>query len=89
MATQTHNPIVIDEAKCVRCDLCDWMCPGDLIFHDEGNKNALPVVKYPDECWYCGLCQAICPVDAIKVVFPKQMTHNQTDVVTLLGKVVE
>jgi NAD-dependent dihydropyrimidine dehydrogenase PreA subunit len=65
------------------------MCPGDLIFHDEGNKNALPVVKYPDECWYCGLCQAICPVDAIKVVFPKQMTHNQTDVVTLLGKVVE
>jgi len=44
------------------------ICPGDLIYHDEGNKKALPVVKYPDECWYCGLCQSICPVDAINIV---------------------
>lgn len=43
----------------------------------------------PDECWYCGLCQSICPVDAIEIVFPRQMAHNQNDVVTLLGKVVD
>jgi Fe-S-cluster-containing hydrogenase component 2 len=30
-ATTTFNPIRIDEEKCVRCDLCDWICPGDLI----------------------------------------------------------
>lgn len=89
MTTTVHNPIRIDENKCVRCDLCDWICPGDLIYHDEGNKKALPVIKYPDECWYCGLCQSICPVDAIDVVFPENMTHNTTDVATLLGKVVE
>ena len=53
------NPIRIDEQKCVRCDLCDWICPGDLIYHEEGNKAKLPVVAYPDECWYCGLCQSI------------------------------
>ncbi len=47
------------------------------------------VVAYPEECWYCGLCQSICPVDAITVVFPERMVRNQTDVVTLLGKVVE
>lgn len=85
---ETHNPIAIDPEKCVRCDLCDWICPGDLIYHEEGNKTKLPVVAYPDECWYCGLCQSICPVDAITVVFPEQMVRNQTDVVTLLGKIV-
>lgn len=84
-----HNPIAIDPDKCVRCDLCDWICPGDLIYHEEGNKAKLPLVAYPDECWYCGLCQSICPVDAITVVFPEQMVHNKTDVVTLLGKVVD
>jgi NAD-dependent dihydropyrimidine dehydrogenase PreA subunit len=84
-----HNPIVIDPQKCVRCDLCDWMCPGDLIYHEEGNKDKLPVVKYPDECWYCGLCQSICPTQAITVVFPEEMVDNQTDVTSLLGKVIE
>jgi formate hydrogenlyase subunit 6/NADH:ubiquinone oxidoreductase subunit I len=34
------------------------------------------------------LCQSICPVNAITVIFPEQMVRNQTDVVTLLGKVV-
>lgn len=86
---KTHNPIVIDAQKCVCCDLCDWICPGDLIYHEEGNKAKPPVVAYPDECWYCGLCQSICPVDAITVVFPEQMVRNRTEVVTLLGKVVK
>ena len=49
--TTTFNPIRIDEQNCVRCDLCDWICPGDLIHHEEGNKAKLPVIAYPDECW--------------------------------------
>ena len=68
--------------------VCDWICPGDLIYKEEDNRETLPVIKYPDECWYCGLCQSICPTNAITVVFPEQMVNNQTDVVTLLGKVV-
>jgi formate hydrogenlyase subunit 6/NADH:ubiquinone oxidoreductase subunit I len=35
------------------------------------------------------LCQSICPVNAIDVVFPERMIHNRTDVLSLLGKVVE
>lgn len=84
-----HNPIRINSETCIRCDFCDWICPGDLIYHEDGNKKQLPVVAYPDECWYCGLCQKICPVDAIEIIFPEQMIHNQSDVVSLLGKVVE
>ena len=85
----TFNPIRIDEQKCVRCDLCDWICPGDLIYHEEGNKTKLPVIAYPDECCYCGLCQSICPTNAIEVIFPEQMIRNETEVMSLLGKVME
>lgn len=84
-----HNPIRINPETCIRCDFCDWICPGDLIYHEDGNKEQLPVVEYPDECWYCGLCQKICPTDAITIVFPEQMIHNKSDVVSLLGKIVE
>jgi len=84
-----HNPIQIDPQTCVRCNLCDWICPGDLIYKKEDDRTTLPVIAYPDECWYCGLCQSICPTDAITVVFPEQMVRNTTDVVTLLGKVVD
>ena len=83
------NPIRINADTCVRCDLCDWICPGDLIYKEADNKEKLPVVAYPDECWYCGLCQSICPTNAITVIFPECMIRNKTDVVTLLGKVLE
>ena len=85
---RVHNPIKIDESLCVRCNLCDWICPGDVIYKEEDNKETLPVIVYPQECWYCGLCDSICPVDAITVVFPEQMLHNKSDVVSLLGKPV-
>ena len=84
-----HNPIRIDADTCVKCDLCDWICPGDLIYKKPDDRETLPEVRYPDECWYCGLCQSICPVDAITIIFPKQMIRCRTDVTTLLGKVIE
>jgi formate hydrogenlyase subunit 6/NADH:ubiquinone oxidoreductase subunit I len=86
---EAFNPIRINPETCVKCNLCDWICPGDLIYKEEDNRETLPVIKYPDECWYCGLCQSICPTNAITVVFPEQMVHNKTEVVSLLGKVVE
>lgn len=82
-----HNPIAIDEALCVRCNLCDWICPGDIIYKEEDNKQTLPVIQYPDECWYCGLCESICPTKAITVMFPPQMLHNTSNVVDLLGRI--
>ena len=84
-----HNPIRIDADTCVKCDLCDWICPGDLIYKKPDDRETLPEIRYPDECWYCGLCQSICPVDAITIIFPKQMIRCRTDVTTLLGKVIE
>jgi formate hydrogenlyase subunit 6/NADH:ubiquinone oxidoreductase subunit I len=87
--TDVHNPIKIDVDLCIRCNLCDWICPGDIIYKDENDKTTLPVIAYPDECWYCGLCESTCPTKAITVIFPEVMLHNTSDVVALLGKVVE
>jgi len=86
--TGVHNPIKIGEELCIRCNLCDWICPGDIIHKIENDKTTMPVVAYPDECWYCGLCESTCPTNAIEVIFPERMLDNKTDVVTLLGKVV-
>lgn len=68
-----YNPIIIDEDLCIRCPLCDIVCPGDIIVRGKVNKVDLPIVKYPEECWYCGLCEQSCPTGAITIVFPAQM----------------
>ena len=86
-AAGAYNPIQIDPNSCIRCTLCDWVCPGDIIYKEEGDREALPVVAFPDECWYCGHCESVCPTHAITIVFPEQILHNTTDVMSLLGVV--
>ncbi len=80
-----HNPIVIDDASCIRCVICDFVCPGDII-HKTPDKELLPEVRYPDQCWYCGLCEQVCPTDAISIVFPDNMLNSTVQVIELLGE---
>ncbi len=76
-------PIIINEETCLDgCTICDFFCPGDIIYRESKEKPA--VVMYQDECWYCGICADRCPVDAVKVVFPPNMVNCQTDVKTLM-----
>jgi NAD-dependent dihydropyrimidine dehydrogenase PreA subunit len=79
-----HNPIVINPDTCIRCMICDYVCPGDII-HKEPRSTDLPVVAYPSECWYCGLCEQACPAEAITIVFPDNMLDCRTPVRSLLG----
>lgn len=82
----THNPIDVDPETCISCVICDYVCPGDIIYRPEPGSDDLPVIANPDECWYCGLCEQACPTNAITVVFPDHMLNNQTPVRSLLGK---
>lgn len=84
-AAGRHNPIDVDPETCIRCMICDYVCPGDVIYKQPRSKT-LPVIAYPDECWYCGLCEQACPVDAITVVFPEEMLNPSTPVTALLGR---
>lgn len=81
-----HMPVVIDPETCIRCVICDYVCPGDIIYTERGSQE-LPEVRYPDECWYCGMCEQACPTAAITIVFPDHMLHCTTPVRSLLGKV--
>lgn len=80
----THNPIKIDPEKCIRCMICDYVCPGDII-HKKPRSSELPVVAFPNECWYCGLCEQACPTQAITIEFPRHMLECTTPVRSLLG----
>lgn len=59
---------VIDAEHCIGCGACVDICPGDVIYLDEGKNVA--VVKYPDECWHCTCCRIECPQDAVSIIFP-------------------
>ncbi len=82
-AAVTHIPVQIDDARCIRCQVCNMVCPGDILYK-EPHSPALPEVKYPDECWYCGLCEQLCPTDAITIVFHPRMLHPETPLEELL-----
>lgn len=88
LKTDVHNPIKVNPETCVRCMICDYVCPGDIIYK-EPRSDELPQIAYPDECWYCGFCSQACPTDAITIVFPGHMLDNSTEVRDLLGKVTD
>ena len=86
--------------KCIGCELCAGVCPARCIYV-RGADNTPDNPVSPGErygyvyeinylrCIHCDLCVEACPTQAITVVFPEQMVHNKTDVMSLLGKVVE
>lgn len=81
-----HIPVLIDAEKCIRCLICDLVCPGDIIYKDP-TKDSLPVVRYPEECWYCGLCEQECPTDAIEIVFHPMMLNPTRTMADLIPQV--
>jgi len=61
---RTFRPI-IDENKCIGCNLCAKICPDaaiDMILNETNKAKAK--VNY-DYCKGCGACAAECPVKAI------------------------
>ena len=64
-------PPVFDMAKCSGCGLCDAVCPGDVIYMKDTEKE--PYLKHPEECWHCGSCRQDCPEGAIAIRFPPDM----------------
>lgn len=55
--------IRIDRDKCISCGECLKVCPGNLLYRDDGNKT---FIKYPKDCWGCTACLKECNAGAIK-----------------------
>lgn len=60
-----------DNAKCIKCGMCQMMCPEPCITGVEAGKKpaerTFPVTDY-DYCKGCGVCASVCPVKAITMV---------------------
>lgn len=54
---------IIDEEKCVGCDICKKNCPVDVITGDVKKPHAIDIEK----CVRCGNCMNICKFNAVKV----------------------
>jgi len=54
---------VVDEAKCIKCGICQNFCPEGIM----GVPGEVPDIDY-DYCKGCSLCANECPVKCIKMV---------------------
>lgn len=50
---------VLDEEKCIKCRLCEKVCPYFAITFDK------KIIIDADKCFKCGLCVSKCPKDAL------------------------
>lgn len=55
--------IEIIKDKCVGCNKCLGVCPGNLIYKDDDKKM---FIKYKEDCWGCTACLKVCKFGAIK-----------------------
>ena len=56
----TMNPIIVNEEKCVGCELCVKDCPSSYLRIEDGKAHTKT-----RGCLECGHCYAICPQGAI------------------------
>ncbi len=56
---------VIDESKCIHCDICVVNCPENCIDITKDKKRGDINLGY---CKGCSICSKVCPVGAITMV---------------------
>lgn len=56
----TMNPIIVNEEKCVGCELCVKDCPSSYLYIENGKAHT-----NTGGCLECGHCYAVCPQGAI------------------------
>ena len=62
-------PIAIDIEACTGCEVCDDVCPMDVISMDDIDGKYVAYMKYPEECVHCKACVMDCPSSCISLDF--------------------
>lgn len=62
----------IDKAKCIGCQKCVNICPGDLLYLDENHRCT---IRNQADCWDCMACVKKCPVSAIETKLPFSLAN--------------
>lgn len=58
-----RETVIIDKNKCIKCRLCENICPNKSIKLEQGKFPEF----YKQKCCFCRLCTKICPKQAITV----------------------
>ncbi|MBI4333756.1 MAG: ferredoxin family protein [Chloroflexi bacterium] len=69
-------PIKIDKYACTGCQVCAWICPGNIIEIEAETKKA--VAAHNRDCPSCGLCQERCPFGCIEVIRRSARSGSET-----------
>ncbi len=64
-ARSYYKPEVIDESRCIGCNICAKYCPTEATYYD---KTAKKLVFNYDKCVGCGQCVNQCKFDVRKMV---------------------
>jgi len=78
--------LVLDEKRCVGCEICKIACPAEAIeiikpARIEGEKLERPTITIDEnKCRFCGICSAICPFGALT------LRINDEEVIPVLEK---
>ena len=62
--------ITINKSKCISCQSCLNICPGNIIRTDDKGK---PYLKRPSDCWNCMACIKECKVNAVTLILPPEI----------------
>jgi adenylylsulfate reductase subunit B len=66
-------PPLINPKLCTLCGICAEVCPGDILYIDQGVAG---FVRFPSECSHCDVCRAECPEGAIDMKFTWNMLQR-------------
>ena len=54
---------VVDESKCIGCQVCVESCPNDVL----ETKDGCPIAVQPEACEGCEVCAVLCEQEAIEI----------------------
>lgn len=65
--------VITDKDKCIGCQKCVDICPGNLLVLDPQTKKTF--IRHPEDCWDCMACVKICPQQALETKLPYQLAN--------------
>jgi len=60
---ESRYRFVVDESKCIGCQVCVESCPNDVL----DTKDGCPVAVRQEACEGCEICAALCEQEAIEI----------------------
>jgi len=61
--TECRYRFVVDESKCIGCQVCVESCPNDVL----ETKDGCPIAVQPEACEGCEVCAVLCEQEAIEI----------------------